>query len=151
MDTKTCSRCKKIKELGAYYSRYKQCKQCCLEVNREYRRKNKDRLRVKRKQAYWRDPDKAKKSAREWLLCHPEKKNAAIKRLQVFRAKNARRIEIRHRDELSESYVMNCLRIPAGYRRKVPKEVVELKRAQLQIFRAVKVLNNTIKEKSDAR
>lgn len=46
---------------------------------------------------------------------------------------------------------MNCLRIPAGYRRKVPKEVVELKRAQLQIFRAVKVLNNTIKEKSDAR
>lgn len=136
-DSKVCSKCLMRKNLSAFHkgALYKggvrsQCKECRKNLSDheiQIRRVANKRFAEKRKGC-----ERLKQLRNDWFKANPDKRRAA-KKGQVSR--------------LIDSYVANQLmkEMPV-LREEIPQELIELKREQLMMHRAMKKLNEAIDE-----
>lgn len=159
---KTCIRCKKEKEeseFGRQISRYKDkvyfglkgnCSECLNEIakdnyrkvkdDQEFKKKNRARIKAyrhkignkdKAKQKKRRQSEKYKATRKRYIEAHKEKifQQESIVKDRFFK---------KHRDNISDSYVINLLMKQGhGTHAEVQdnKELIEIKRTQILLFR----------------
>ena len=133
----TCHKCKICKIEDDFHNdsrrkngKYPKCKQCCKTYQENYRKNNAVALRKNNREYYAKNVNK---------ICAYQAAYLASNKAKVY-ARN-RRKSSEYIDVLSDGYVANTLRI---HRRDVPNELLELKRAQLEIYRLTKQLNKEI-------
>lgn len=86
MQTKICTKCgRELPATSEYFHKnkrtpdglYYRCKKCKSEDDKEYRIRNKSKLRVKRKIQYWQNVEHNRDQTRQWALLNKEKKKTS--------------------------------------------------------------------------
>lgn len=130
MDTKTCTKCKEMKPRDAFHvdkNRRDGLQSSCKACNRAYRDANVERIKAQRKE-YWR--------------VNAERLNAEgaiYYRANTERIKDINKVKAA---KITRSYVANRLKIPAA---KLTDDLYEAYKAQLELKRLNRELNNTLK------
>lgn len=128
-DCKTCSKCGEVKALDDFYSAGRgylasSCRRCHNDVSRAWRASNHDRNLQLERARREKDRELFNQRSREWHRQRPEAN---------------RRIFQRHIQELSDTYVLSKLKLPAA-----SPELISLKREQLFLLRLTKQLKQEI-------
>jgi len=121
METKKCSKCNEIKNFDSFPKKRRQCKVCrnkySAPMKQAYKAKNKQKISIQGK--IYRK--KNIKKIKEWTEENKEQ----------IKLKNKTK-SIKYRDELSDSYVANVLRLPIS---QLTPEIIETKRLIIKIKR----------------
>ena len=145
---------KKRESFRQWYERNKVSQR---ERARQYAEKNATALTNKRYEKYWDSPEKFRQRAREWARANPNKRNAMRRRWEkdsplaaaYIKRKDASsaRAYKKGMESLSDSYVKQAL-VATGLpsRKDATPELIGMKREQLKIHRAMKQLNQAIKD-----
>jgi len=155
METKRCTKCGEVKSLSAFYKGYNYCKECTrIQVqkwrkdNREktnkiatnYRNNNIDKCRENDRLNYAKNRDKINKYQRDWYIAN---KSNAKERNKRWVNKNKDIKSYLKVDtqclNLTDAYIAHALRIPVD---DCPAELIEAKRAQLKLHRAINELKD---------
>lgn len=165
---KTCSKCRETKPLEAFdrgvrRTECKLCRKAYREANRElmraqakehyernaekvrakakaYREANRETVRATKKDHYERNAPRERARAKTYLENNRDKMRAYKK---AYRETSADKVRA-YRESLAPGYVAATLRLPVD---QLTPELLEAKRQQLEISRALKALNATLKEK----
>ena len=121
---KTCSKCGVIKPAKEFPRYRRQCKRCHHEDKRKYYEKNREKINVYRRNYQRRNPEKAREGTRNYKIKHAEK----------IREKRLKQVE-----SLADSYVAKKIGISVS---QCTPELLELKRAQIKLHRAIKERKN---------
>jgi hypothetical protein len=96
--TKKCTKCGKEKQLSEFYKDTKrsgfvsQCKMCCSVRAKEYRLKNLEEVRIKKREYESSHRDKARIRLQKWRANNPERDNEVrLKSVRKWRAENPER------------------------------------------------------------
>ena len=142
--TKFCSKCGEVKALELFMQGRNSCYVCVLASYKAYKEANREKIkasskayreanREKIKARYEANREKIKVKGKAYREANREK--IAI-RVKLYGKANRKKLVIKEklcRDKLSIGYVTNQLRI-----KNPPKELIELKRVQLQITRELR-------------
>ena len=160
-ETKTCSKCGKVKGLGEFYvaktgrfGRAARCKECTKTAVNAYRIANDAAVKERKKKAYkanpdpyihrarisyWADPSAAITAATNWKKSNRERAlatAAALKKTPKGKAAQKRH-RIKSVGELRDAYVASALRMRVA---DATPELIALKREQLAIKRMAREL-----------
>tara|TARA_Y100000310_G_scaffold329156_1_gene398482 strand:+ start:628 stop:1098 length:471 start_codon:yes stop_codon:yes gene_type:complete len=149
--TKKCSKCKKIKDLSLFHKDCTKkdglrttCNICKSKVDKIYRKNNKDNLRIKKSEYYYKNIDSIKEYHFNWL----EKGGQKIR--DIYEAKRYKDNPERSRkyidawkkyqiENLTDYYILELLvRYNDIKKEDIPNELVKVKRTHLQLLRAIK-------------
>lgn len=156
MNSKTCSKCGVSKAIDFFPVKKSTCKQCKSTYEKEWKEKNKEKMRLYRKAYRERNPDKVANQQRAWVANNPEKKKASIKKWAEKNPSKARSGQNRRSKKFFSRTSANLgdhyIKIILTARTKlkfcdIPSGLIEAKRLHLQSIRATKQLTNVIKEK----
>jgi hypothetical protein len=127
------------------------CKLCAKKYKDDYYKKNAEKINIKskiyrenntekcklRSSIYYKNNTKeCRKSSDIWLKNNPEK------RMVIVKKSNAKSIY-----QLTDSYIRLCMRLTID---QTPPELIEQKREQLEIIRAIRTVDNAIKQRINA-
>lgn len=136
-----CPRCKTDKPMESYYVSHSAkgdwCKKCTSVASLKWQKENSDRVNARKRAAYAKDPQKHNERGKKYRLAHPEKasetsKNWRKENTEKYLA-DSRRNKAAAINELKNVYVLQVLHM-----KKAPQELIELKRATLQITRLLR-------------
>lgn len=139
--TKRCTKCGEVKPAGLFNTyphegkRYFRslCRTCQAKQEKKYREENSEKYRERKKRSEARHIEAKRMRQKAWRIKNIEKARAIAKRQGVSAFQR-----------ITNSYIANSLKIPV---KDLPPEIIELKRQQLQVIRAVKQL----KEKANGK
>ena len=119
--TKECSKCGKTKPLSSYYKTRANCKQCTSEYRKAYRKS-----------------ELGKNTLKNYVQSGRRYKISLKHKDKSLERKN------KYRESLDDQYVIHVLSRHSNIKASdMPKELIELKRKQLKLYRDVK---NNIEE-----
>lgn len=150
---KRCSKCGEVKALGEFWdnktsrSRDKKCtycKICSLMVTKEWRIKNKTRVKELKKRDYEKHREKREETRAVWIKNNRERYAEQIKlwrknNIEYARAQ-VRRINRLATENLDDGYVKDLLKHQGVSSANITKELLEIKREHVKLKRIVNKL-----------
>jgi hypothetical protein len=103
MNTKTCSKCKELKDINEYIKKCGMCKSCRTIHRKEYREKNKEKFKEKDKKHYEKYKDEKRKQQAEY---YKQNKTDIQNKRKIYRENNIEK----HREKCREYYHSNLNR-----------------------------------------
>lgn len=162
METKTCTKCGIERALDEFRQwknksgnriyRIGACRACKRAAQNMYRMENRDKCA--KASADWKKKNPEKNAAHtraSYGRRKPQCREATLRWISEHRERYLlllRDYGMRSKEALTDTYVAHTLRMSVL---RAPKDLIALKRAQIEIYRATKQLRQTIKEKQDGR
>lgn len=112
--TKICTKCKEVNPVCGFFKGEAQCKVCCNDRQREYRRRNPEKMRAQYRKNYYKNHEKEKHESKVYS-----------KKQSMF---------------FTDSYVIEKLK-KQGFKKEFIKEnpsLLQIKRIQLKFKRSLK-------------
>ena len=151
MDSKLCNKCYKEKELTAFHKNRSSkdghqtfCSACKSKSDREYREKNKDSLKVKKSEYYYRNREAILVKSKKWWdeggskIC-AEYHRHKLETDEEYRARAFNYSNLwkkRQKEILSDYYILELILKGNGLEREdIPQELIEAKRQHIQLKR----------------
>ena len=155
MGTKICPKCREEKPLGEFYTDASQssgyatyCKKCSLIAAKEWREKNKERVKELRRN--WNEENKLtvfeqnKKRTKKWRSNKDNREKANAKSRE-YKKKNREIINVgerRRRENCSPCYIKGKLKKQGFLDNQITPELIEEKRNIIKVKRVIKQIKN---------
>ena len=166
-ETKICSKCgeeKLLKEfnlqISGKYGRYSWCKICASDLNKKYRKQNRDKILEYGKEYHKQNQDKRNLESKEYYKQNRDKilkyrkeyrEQNQDKRKEYYKQNQDKRKEYykQNRDKLEDNYIKNSLSNISGIKFKdISPELIEAKREQIKLYRLIKKIKNELRSKT---
>jgi len=140
---KTCIKCGFVGDVSLFAKKLNQCKQCISKHKKEYREKNKEKIREQQGKHYKKNKEKIILQISVWSLKNKDKKSVYNKK---YRKRNVDKINTYHgklwseyRDNLDVRYIKKLLCNSAELKYlDIPPELIEMKRIEIAMLRELK-------------
>lgn len=143
---KTCSKCKQELPVTAFHKNRSRpdglrtyCKFCHCATNRKWSNENPEKVRATRKICVNNNPEKYRITKESWKKANLEKVTNYKRKWEKNNPEKTRLNQSKKAKELRDGYIVYILNKTYGLTRElIPQELIEAKRAHLQLVRILK-------------